>query len=113
MNELIWNKKKRTAPFINGSLLDHQWNQGKYEIRDVMEPFAAELKVIKYRRGRSSVIIMWEDITTKHQYPMSLMKFMDVVLGNHIMGIPAVFGEWRVVKNGSSFGIELIRNLKE
>ena len=109
--ELVWNKKKRTctAPFEeNGSLCSWE-GEGEYafEIRDVSQPFEAELTLKMSSRGRSSVIFWFED-NNGALFPMFLKDFYSLVKNGNVNGAPTIKGKWEVAKSGSNYGIFLV-----
>lgn len=109
MDKFVWNKNNKFAPFRNGSLLGYAENYPNYEMKNVAETFNASLILKSCERGRSAVNIIWEDIHTKCKYPMFLKRFMEIVLSNGINHPPIINGEWRVIKQGINYGIELVK----
>jgi hypothetical protein len=109
VTNLVWTKKKKTAPFdsTTNSLLDYAncWNDSKV-VRDVSEPFKAKLILDSWGRGRSAVRIQWVDADdSKRTFPMFMKDFFELVMNGHSHTIT---GTWEVVKRGANFGVRLL-----
>lgn len=111
-----WSKNgEKWAPMSkSGGLHSYygSWLESDTEWKEVSEPIELTLKFKDYGRGRSSVVLYFEDVNREGAvYPMFISDFSNAFA----IGIlhPITHGSWLVVKKGANYGIQVLLNIVE
>lgn len=67
-------------------------------------PFAATLRLIETRRGRSAAYFIWHD-EAGHEFPMFISDMLLLVQSGVAIASGAVSTRWMVTKRGANYGI--------
>lgn len=102
---MAWDRR---APYTeDGSLLSYPDSWYKIVWRPV-EPFAARLRILNSRRGRSSATIAFVDTVSGREYEMFFHDFVELAKLGHIDAEGCIDGRWTVVKRGRNFAIAAV-----
>lgn len=103
------------APFLPANPASHNEQHDTFlnypGWRDsVMRPvkdFQAEMKVVNWERGRSSMTIWLED-SSGTRYPMFMKDYFDLTTQRAQTDIATYDCEWAFVKRGANYGIRWV-----
>lgn len=121
-DDFVWTISKKTAPFSSqqaslyqprpGSLLSHA--RSGAEVRDVTQPFAAELTAVgTYKGYRSAFRVLFQDADGR-EFPMFAKCFTELLTNFEIGSLryfPRINGLWSVTKQGRNYSIRLLEVL--
>lgn len=110
----VWNPKLPEMPVdADGNWLSYPgtWNHDTWEV--IHQPFWAVMRIDGMRTGRSSKVVILEDIETKKSYPMFVA---DLVKGIREGALSVMSGDgegylsanWTGSKRGANYGIKAV-----
>ncbi len=99
----------KEAPFDqDGNMIPYpeQWRRPTMR---AVEPFAAEMRVVGYERGRSAARFELQDVETGVTYPLFLSDLLPILQGP-TQADPElrIRGTWEVSKRGANYGIKRV-----